>query len=65
MQVWLTRMDGHMGLANSLALNIAGITNNAENPSGGTIIRNADGGNLTVIVMYHFSCSVWYFDSDI
>ncbi|KAK3038962.1 hypothetical protein RJ639_027447 [Escallonia herrerae] len=25
--VWLSRMDGHMGLANSVALKIAGVTN--------------------------------------
>uniref|UniRef100_A0A5B7BBP1 Amidohydrolase 3 domain-containing protein n=1 Tax=Davidia involucrata TaxID=16924 RepID=A0A5B7BBP1_DAVIN len=41
--VWLSRMDGHMGLANSLALNIAGITNYTEDPSGGAIKRNIGG----------------------
>lgn len=56
MQVWLSRMDGHMGLANSLALKIAGITNKTEDPNGGTIVRNAGGGNLTVIIMYHYAC---------
>ncbi|KAL4563562.1 hypothetical protein LXL04_027605 [Taraxacum kok-saghyz] len=30
--VWLSRMDGHMGLANSLALKIAGVTNNMQDP---------------------------------
>ncbi|XP_073139159.1 protein LONG AFTER FAR-RED 3 isoform X2 [Henckelia pumila] len=37
--VWLTRMDGHMGLANSLALKIAGISNSTSDPDGGAVIR--------------------------
>lgn len=44
-QVWLSRMDGHMGWANSVALSLAGITNLTNNPRGGTIMRTADGGN--------------------
>lgn len=36
-----------MGLANSLALKIAGITNDTKDPAGGTIMRTADGGRLT------------------
>ncbi|KAK6781863.1 hypothetical protein RDI58_019659 [Solanum bulbocastanum] len=41
--VWLTRMDGHMGLANTVALTLAGISCNNENPNGGAIVRNNDG----------------------
>lgn len=41
--VWLTRMDGHMGLANSVALKLAGITNSSKDPNGGKIMRTADG----------------------
>ncbi|KAL8192271.1 hypothetical protein R6Q57_027938 [Mikania cordata] len=41
--VWLSRMDGHMGLANSLALRTAGVTSNMQDPVGGTISRNEDG----------------------
>ncbi|GKU91344.1 hypothetical protein SLEP1_g5229 [Rubroshorea leprosula] len=41
--VWLARMDHHMGLANSVALNLAGITKLSEDPSGGTIMRTVDG----------------------
>ncbi|KAL5570594.1 hypothetical protein UlMin_027169 [Ulmus minor] len=41
--VWLSRMDGHMGLANSLALKMAGITHSSEDPDGGTIMRTASG----------------------
>lgn len=45
MQVWLTRMDGHMGLANSLAMKLAGITNSSIDPNGGTIVKSVSGGN--------------------
>ncbi|KAL8125221.1 hypothetical protein AgCh_012776 [Apium graveolens] len=41
--VWLSRMDGHMGLANSLALKIAGVTKKTEDPIGGTVVRNTGG----------------------
>ncbi|KAF3434288.1 hypothetical protein FNV43_RR25391 [Rhamnella rubrinervis] len=41
--VWLSRMDGHMGLANSLALKLAGVTNLSEDPNGGTIMRTPTG----------------------
>ncbi|XP_056688337.1 protein LONG AFTER FAR-RED 3 isoform X4 [Spinacia oleracea] len=41
--VWLSRMDGHMGLANSLAIKMAGITKETKDPLGGTIVRWADG----------------------
>lgn len=33
-----------MGLANSLALKIAGISNRTSDPVGGTIMKNLDGG---------------------
>ncbi|XP_011020404.1 PREDICTED: uncharacterized protein LOC105122806 isoform X1 [Populus euphratica] len=41
--VWLTRMDGHMGLANSLALKLAGINNSSNDPNGGTIAKSTHG----------------------
>ncbi|XP_057453634.1 protein LONG AFTER FAR-RED 3 isoform X1 [Lotus japonicus] len=41
--VWLSRMDGHMGLANSVALRLAGITNLTDNPRGGSIVRTSNG----------------------
>lgn len=40
--VWVNRLDGHMALANSLALEIAGIDNPGD-VAGGTIERDADG----------------------
>ncbi|CAH1452605.1 unnamed protein product [Lactuca virosa] len=39
----LSRMDGHMGLANSLALKLVGVTSNMQDPVGVTISRNANG----------------------
>jgi predicted amidohydrolase YtcJ len=41
--VFVSRYDGHMGLANSLALRLAGITANTPDPPGGTIVRDAQG----------------------
>ncbi|MEP6835066.1 MAG: amidohydrolase, partial [Gemmatimonas sp.] len=41
--VWINRLDGHMALANSLALKLAGITRETTNVSGGTIVRDASG----------------------
>ena len=41
--VFVSRLDGHMGLANSRALELAGITRDTPDPSGGTIVRDADG----------------------
>lgn len=48
--VWLSRMDGHMGLANSLALEIAGITNITHDPVGGTIVKTIDGEPTGLLV---------------
>jgi predicted amidohydrolase YtcJ len=39
--VFVSRYDGHMGLANSLALKLAGITAKTPDPPGGTIVRDA------------------------
>ncbi len=41
--VFVSRYDGHMGLANSLALKLAGITAKTPDPPGGTIVRDAQG----------------------
>ncbi len=41
--VWLDRYDGHMGLANSAALRLAGIDRNTPDPPGGAIVHDAEG----------------------
>ena len=41
--VFVTRYDGHMGLANSVALRLAGISAKTPDPPGGTIVRDAQG----------------------
>ncbi|GLJ50359.1 hypothetical protein SUGI_1073080 [Cryptomeria japonica] len=48
--VWLTRMDGHMGLANSFTLNKVGIHNLTDDPVGGTIIKNINGAPTGLLV---------------
>ncbi len=41
--VWINRLDGHMNLANSLALAAAGVDRNTREVDGGTIVRDASG----------------------
>jgi predicted amidohydrolase YtcJ len=41
--VLLTHISGHVAIANSLALKLAGVTSETPNPSGGEIERDADG----------------------
>jgi predicted amidohydrolase YtcJ len=41
--VFVQRLDGHMALANSLALRLAGVTRETPNPPGGEIVRDARG----------------------
>jgi len=41
--VFVSRYDGHMGLANSVALRLAGITAQTPDPPGGTIVHDAQG----------------------
>ncbi|MCA1640622.1 MAG: amidohydrolase [Acidobacteria bacterium] len=39
--VFVNRLDGHMGLANSVALKLAGVTKETPDPPGGLIVRDA------------------------
>ncbi|MGH7663714.1 MAG: amidohydrolase [Gemmatimonadaceae bacterium] len=41
--VWVARLDGHMALANSAALEAAGVTMPAADVAGGEIVRDASG----------------------
>jgi len=48
--VWLGRVDGHAGWANSKAMERAGITAETEAPEGGKIIRDENGEPTGVFV---------------
>lgn len=48
--VFVSRIDGHVGLANSKALELAGITKNSPDPEGGLIERDPETGEPTGIL---------------
>lgn len=48
--VCINRHDGHMVLANSLALRLAGITKDTETPEGGEILKDPQTGEPTGIL---------------
>ena len=48
--VWLRRIDGHAGWANSAALRLAGIDDDTPDPVGGKIIRDRNGHATGVFI---------------
>ncbi len=48
--VWLTRVDGHAGLANRKAMDAAGLSASTRDPEGGHVERAGDGGPSGVFV---------------
>lgn len=48
--VWLRRIDGHAGWANSKALSLAGIDKDTPDPVGGKILRDADGNATGTLI---------------
>ncbi|MEM6512501.1 MAG: amidohydrolase [Pseudomonadota bacterium] len=59
--VWLRRVDGHAGWANSKALELAGIDNDTPDPIGGKILRDENGkatGTLIDKAMYMVNARV-------
>lgn len=48
--VFLRRIDGHAGWANTKALELAGVTQETEAPGGGEIIRDSDGNPTGVFI---------------
>src|SRR6185436_13730240 len=47
--VFVNRLDGHMSLANSVALKLAGVTRQTLDPPGGVIVRDPKTGEPTGI----------------
>ena len=48
--VFVNRYDGHMALANSCALKLAGVTKETKSPEGGTIVKDAGTGEPTGVL---------------
>lgn len=48
--VWITRVDGHAGIANAKTMEIAGIAKASKSPGGGEILRKKDGSPTGVFV---------------
>ena len=48
--VWLSRVDGHAGWGNSMAMRLAGISKDTPDPQGGRIIRNNQGNATGIFI---------------
>jgi len=48
--VFVNRLDGHMAIANSLALKLAGVTRETKDPPGGLVVRDAKTGEPTGVL---------------
>jgi predicted amidohydrolase YtcJ len=57
--VFVNRLDGHMALANSLALKLAGVTREAKDPDGGVIVRDLKTGEPTGVLKDAAQSFVW------
>lgn len=57
--VFVSRLDGHMALANSLVLRLAGVTRETQDPPGGLIVRDPKTGEPTGILKDAAMSYVW------
>src|SRR2546426_4749951 len=57
--VFVNRLDGHMSLANSVALKLAGVTRETKDPPGGLIVRDRNSGEPTGILKDAAMSYVW------
>jgi predicted amidohydrolase YtcJ len=57
--VFVNRLDGHMALANSLTLRLAGVTRQTHDPPGGLIVRDPKTGEPTGILKDAAMSYVW------
>ncbi len=48
--VWLRRIDGHAGWANSAALQLAGVDDDTPDPIGGKIVRDENGHATGILI---------------
>jgi predicted amidohydrolase YtcJ len=48
--VFVSRLDGHMALANSLALKLAGVTKETKDPPGGVVVKDPKTGEPTGVL---------------
>ena len=57
--VFVSRYDGHMALANSCVLKLAGVTRDTPDPPGGTIVKDKTSGEPTGILKDEAMSYVW------
>src|SRR6185437_1214483 len=57
--VFVNRLDGHMSLANSLVLKLAGVTKETSDPPGGVIVRDPKTGEPTGVLKDAAQRFVW------
>ena len=57
--IFVSRLDGHMALANSLALKLAGVTRQTLDPAGGVIVRDPKTGEPTGVLKDAAQSFVW------
>lgn len=57
--IFVSRLDGHMALANSLALKLAGVTRQTLDPPGGVIVRDPKTGEPTGVLKDAAQSFVW------
>jgi beta-lactamase class A len=57
--VFVSRLDGHMALANGVALRLAKITKGTQDPPGGTIVRDPNTGEPTGVLKDSAMGLVW------
>jgi len=57
--VFVSRLDGHMALANTLTLKLAGVTRETPDPPGGLIVRDSKTGEPTGVLKDAAMSNVW------
>ena len=57
--VFVSRLDGHMGLANSVALRLARIARGTRAPAGGEVVRDAATGEPTGVLKDNAMDAIW------